>query len=123
MQEVTSGRTTIVIAHRLSTVVDADLILVLDGGLVIESGTHFELMSKPGSRYQQMWALQATPTGKTVEAETEEAEATTAAEAAADAQKPADESKASPSDSASATSVPRIETTPVSPPSNAPPST
>lgn len=120
---MTSGRTTIVIAHRLSTVVDADLILVLDGGLVIESGTHFELMSKPGSRYQQMWALQATPTGKTVEAETEEATAT--AEAATDAQKPAevDESKVSPSDSASATSVPRIETTPVSPPSNAPPST
>lgn len=121
---MTSGRTTVVIAHRLSTVVDADLILVLDGGLVIESGTHFELMSKPDSRYQQMWALQATPTGKTIEAE-EETEVATA-EASTGAQKPAadsDESKPSPSDSASATSVPRIETTPVSPPANAPPST
>ena len=40
------NRTTLVIAHRLSTVRNADLILVLDRGIVVESGTHEELMAK-----------------------------------------------------------------------------
>jgi subfamily B ATP-binding cassette protein MsbA len=42
------GRTTIVIAHRLSTVLDADKIYVLDHGRVVESGTHGELIAKCG---------------------------------------------------------------------------
>jgi ABC-type glutathione transport system ATPase component len=104
-------------------VVDADLILVLDGGQVIESGTHFELMNKHDSRYSKMWALQATPApGKTTETDAEEAEvegAQTTEPAAAEAPK----SPASPSDAVNASSVPRIEPTPVSPPANAPPST
>ncbi|MBD2338907.1 peptidase domain-containing ABC transporter [Calothrix sp. FACHB-156] len=45
---ILKGRTTLVIAHRLSTVRNADLILVLDKGVLIESGTHQELMSKRG---------------------------------------------------------------------------
>src|SRR5262249_549552 len=51
------GRTTLVIAHRLSTVVDADLIYVIDAGRVVESGTHAELMAGGGA-YQRLYALQ-----------------------------------------------------------------
>jgi subfamily B ATP-binding cassette protein MsbA len=51
------GRTTLVIAHRLSTVVDADLIHVIDGGCVVESGTHVELLRQNGI-YARLYALQ-----------------------------------------------------------------
>ncbi|MBI5784192.1 MAG: ABC transporter ATP-binding protein/permease [Rhodocyclales bacterium] len=51
------GRTTLVIAHRLSTVMNADEILVLDAGRIIERGSHRELISL-GATYAQMWALQ-----------------------------------------------------------------
>jgi len=51
------GRTTLVIAHRLSTVMNADEIIVLDQGRIIERGTHAELLSRGGA-YAQMWALQ-----------------------------------------------------------------
>jgi ATP-binding cassette subfamily B protein len=48
LNTILQGRTTLVIAHRLSTVRNADLILVLDRGVLIESGTHKELMTKRG---------------------------------------------------------------------------
>ena len=51
------GRTTLIIAHRLSTVMNADRILVLDNGRVIEQGRHRELLQRNGT-YAQMWALQ-----------------------------------------------------------------
>ena len=46
------------VAHRLSTVVHADMILVIKDGLVVESGTHGELLSKPEGTYSHMWKQQ-----------------------------------------------------------------
>ena len=52
-----TGRTTLVIAHRLSTVADADIIYVLDGGRVIEQGSHDELLARGGA-YARLYSLQ-----------------------------------------------------------------
>jgi ATP-binding cassette, subfamily B, heavy metal transporter len=57
LQGVSQNKTTLVIAHRLSTVVDAHEILVMDAGRIIERGTHSALLAANG-RYAQMWALQ-----------------------------------------------------------------
>jgi ATP-binding cassette subfamily B protein len=57
LDRIARGHTTLVIAHRLSTVMDADQILVMDHGRLAESGTHRELLSRRGA-YAQMWALQ-----------------------------------------------------------------
>ena len=57
LARVAQNKTTLVIAHRLSTVVDAHMILVMDAGRIIERGTHAELLQAQG-RYAQMWALQ-----------------------------------------------------------------
>ncbi len=57
LAEVSAGRTTLVIAHRLSTVIDADEILVLDRGHIVERGHHNELLRRQGV-YAAMWARQ-----------------------------------------------------------------
>ncbi|MEA2741256.1 MAG: ATP-binding cassette, subfamily heavy metal transporter [Acetobacteraceae bacterium] len=57
LRAVSQRRTTIVIAHRLSTVVDADEIIVLQDGRVAERGTHVSLLTK-GGLYARMWTLQ-----------------------------------------------------------------
>jgi ATP-binding cassette subfamily B protein len=54
---VAQNKTTLVIAHRLSTVVDAHEILVMDAGQIIERGNHAELLAQQG-RYASMWAMQ-----------------------------------------------------------------
>jgi len=57
LDRIAQGRTTLVIAHRLSTVMDADQILVMDRGRIVERGTHRALLERDGV-YAQMWALQ-----------------------------------------------------------------
>jgi ATP-binding cassette, subfamily B, heavy metal transporter len=57
LKGVARNKTTLVIAHRLSTVVDAHEILVLEAGRIVERGTHGELLAR-GGRYADMWALQ-----------------------------------------------------------------
>jgi ABC-type multidrug transport system fused ATPase/permease subunit len=54
LDRAASGRTTIAIAHRLSTVRNADIIYVLDKGAVVESGKHEELMAIHGGMYRAM---------------------------------------------------------------------
>jgi len=56
--EATKGRTSIIIAHRLSTVVNCDCILVLDKGKVVEQGTHSQLLSDQSSLYSTLWHSQ-----------------------------------------------------------------
>lgn len=57
LREVARGHTSLVIAHRLSTVVDANRILVLEGGRIVEQGTHQDLLLKAGT-YATMWHTQ-----------------------------------------------------------------
>ncbi|KAM9180722.1 iron-sulfur clusters transporter ABCB7, mitochondrial isoform 3-T3 [Dugong dugon] len=60
MKDVVKHRTSIFIAHRLSTVVDADEIIVLDQGKVAERGTHHGLLANSGSIYSEMWHTQSS---------------------------------------------------------------
>jgi len=57
LEKISKGKTTLVIAHRLSTAADADNIIVLDKGEIIEEGTHEELL-KLGNLYLEMWKKQ-----------------------------------------------------------------
>ena len=75
LRQISADRTTLVIAHRLSTVVEADEIIVLQDGRIVERGNHGELTARDGL-YAEMWRRQS--------------EAVAMAEAAAAAQRAAD---------------------------------
>lgn len=58
LEKAEAGRTTLIVAHRLSTIVHADEIVVLEGGQIAEQGTHRQLLAKKGL-YVKLWRLQA----------------------------------------------------------------
>ncbi len=64
LKAIARDHTALVIAHRLSTVVDADQILVLDAGRIVERGTHAQLLAL-GGQYARMWALQQADRDRT----------------------------------------------------------
>ncbi|MGP3790418.1 ABCB family ABC transporter ATP-binding protein/permease [Pseudomonas sp. B392_1p] len=66
LERIQVGRTTLVIAHRLSTVMNADQILVMDAGRIVERGSHAELLARQGL-YTQMWTLQQSEKERPVE--------------------------------------------------------
>jgi ABC-type multidrug transport system fused ATPase/permease subunit len=58
LKNLLRGRTAFIIAHRLSTIVDADLIVVMDGGLIVQMGTHRELLAERDGLYRRLCARQ-----------------------------------------------------------------
>ncbi|KAK4809993.1 hypothetical protein QYF61_004900 [Mycteria americana] len=60
MRDIVKHRTSVFIAHRLSTVVDADEIIVLDQGKVVERGRHADLLASPNNLYYEMWHTQSS---------------------------------------------------------------
>jgi ATP-binding cassette, subfamily B, heavy metal transporter len=64
LREVSADRTTLIIAHRLSTVIHADEIIVLEDGRILERGRHADLLAK-GTKYAAMWAKQQEAVAKT----------------------------------------------------------
>jgi ATP-binding cassette subfamily B multidrug efflux pump len=57
-ETITKGRTSIVIAHRLATIINADKIIVMEKGHVVEQGTHYELINKDEGFYKNLYYSQ-----------------------------------------------------------------
>ncbi|MEF2070800.1 ABC transporter ATP-binding protein [Consotaella aegiceratis] len=68
LEEAAKNRTVIVVAHRLSTIVGADQILVIDDGAIVERGNHGDLVNQPGGLYARFYSLQTRADGERVEA-------------------------------------------------------
>lgn len=66
IEELTRGKTRIVIAHRLATIQNADQILVIDGGKIAQQGSHDELIKEPGI-YQHFWNIRQKSAGWIIE--------------------------------------------------------
>eukprot|EP01018_Ginkgo_biloba_P013646 Gb_30690 [translate_table: standard] len=64
LKELASGRTCIFVAHRLSTIMHCDKIMVLEAGRIVEEGTHQRLLTQQGI-YANMWSLQEAENDKT----------------------------------------------------------
>jgi ATP-binding cassette, subfamily B, bacterial len=64
LAKLMQGRTTVVVAHRLSTIRSADKILVVEDGLLVEQGTPDELLNRPDSRFRRMWDAQQGSAGE-----------------------------------------------------------
>ena len=62
LRDLMKGRTSFVIAHRLSTVREADKIVVLDQGQIMETGTHQQLLLQENSLYQKLYKIQSQQT-------------------------------------------------------------
>jgi ABC-type multidrug transport system fused ATPase/permease subunit len=58
-----SGRTVIVVAHRLSTIRNADKVVILADGCIVEQGAPSDLLARPDSRFRKMWDLQSFGNG------------------------------------------------------------
>jgi ABC-type transport system involved in Fe-S cluster assembly fused permease/ATPase subunit len=57
-ETITTGRTSIVIAHRLATIINADKIVVMDKGLIVEQGSHAELLGRTDGYYKNLYYSQ-----------------------------------------------------------------
>ena len=64
IDDVSKGATTLMIAHRLSTVMNCDIIIVLKHGAIVEQGTHDDLLKVPGGHYRALWEKQGEETRK-----------------------------------------------------------
>jgi ABC-type multidrug transport system fused ATPase/permease subunit len=63
LRRLMTGRTTVIISHNLLTVQDADSVVVLDAGTVVETGTHAQLLARGGT-YARLWRMHGTPNGE-----------------------------------------------------------
>ncbi|MET3661189.1 ABC transporter ATP-binding protein [Aquamicrobium ahrensii] len=67
LADLSAGRTTLVIAHRLATIANADRIMVVEDGSIVEEGSHAELLAREGGRYRDLHAVQAGATASNLE--------------------------------------------------------
>ena len=58
LRQASERRTTVTVAHRLSSITHCDAIIVMDKGRVVEKGTHHELLQRPSGLYRRMWEAQ-----------------------------------------------------------------